>query len=582
MFGIDQTLLIRALNSTRQVYFPSYVGLRLIGDQLPSGENNFLQKLILRRLSAGDKWRFKRFELYKGSNTSSQGVKHVYRECLAPSPLTAIAESFVLSCLADNPAFAISPRVYSYRWPPSGRSGASYEFFGEGYKQRNTEIAAALSLPNHVAVVTDIKSFYPSARKECVELAFKSILEKSNAQFRSMGDAIQNFYSQLLIAGGNGIPVGLASGHVLGHLILRDVDNELTSKYGAKYFRYVDDLVVVCHEDQKDSVKKDIQRCVEQHGFLLNSDKTVFINGADWHHNILRSDVSDEDSFRSFSSDLTVYLALHPERADSLKTMFAEGGLSIPVGRLLALASYSRFRYFLERRKARSGLFHAIGLAFTTNEHFLQRALSLKNVYESSLSALVNEPAVLTPSLRRWQVQRARRVMNALFYLRSFSEWNTKRGMFDALPELVEQRALAEALDKGVVNSILPFYGHGPAAFAELWAEHGDGNATVRSPEIGFSTAELDGLITLRLHGLISADSTIANINGNDTRLLHVVNQTTSSARTAPDLSFEDEFESLRLGTSDQEISTLARTRYSLSEGTALGALSLLSSEYRS
>ncbi len=315
---------------------------------------------------------------------------------------------------------------------------------------------------------------------------------------------------------------------------------------------------------------------------MLNSDKTVFINGADWHHNVLRSDVSDDDSFRSFSSDLTVYLALHPERADSLKTMFSEGGLSIPVGRLLALASYSRFRYFLERRKARSGLFHAIGLAFTTNEHFLQRALSLKNVYESSLLALVNEPAVLTPSLRRWQVQRARRVMNALFYLRSFSEWNIKRGMFDTLPELVEQRALAEALDKGVVNSILPFYGHGPAAFAELWANHGDGNATVRSPETGFSTAELDGLITLRLHGLISADSTIANINENDTRLLNVVNQATSSARTTPDLSFEDEFESLRLGTSDQEISTLARTRYSLSEGTALGALSLLSSEYRS
>lgn len=256
MFGVDQTLLIRALNSTRQVYFPSYVGLRLIGDQLPSGENNYLQKLILRRLSAGDKWRFKRFELYKGSNTTSQGVKHVYRECLAPSPLTAIAESFVLSCLADNPVFAISPRVYSYRWPPSGRSGASYEFFGEGYKQRNTEIAAALSSPNHVAVVTDIKSFYPSARKERVELALQSILEKSNAQFRSMGDAIQDFYSQLLIAGGNGIPVGLASGHVLGHLILRDVDDELTSKYSAKYFRYVDDLVVVCHDEPERQCKK--------------------------------------------------------------------------------------------------------------------------------------------------------------------------------------------------------------------------------------------------------------------------------------------------------------------------------------
>jgi hypothetical protein len=582
MFGIDQTLLIRALNSTRQTYFPSYVGLRLIGDQLPPGENDYLQQLIQRRLSAGDAWRFKRFDLYKGSMPSRQGIEHMYRDCLAPSPLTAIAESLVLALLAANPVFSVSPRVYSYRWPPSGKSGSSYEFFAEGYRQRNTEIATALSTPNQVAVVTDIKSFYPSARKEQIESTLKYFLDKLDGQFRSGGDAILGFFSQLLVAGGNGIPIGPASSHVLGHLILLEVDRELTSKYGGSYFRYVDDMVVVCHEDEEGIVKRDIQHCIEQHGFSLNTDKTVVINGTEWHHNILRTDVSDEDSFRSFSSDLTVYFAFHPDRADSLKTIFAEGGLSIPVERLLALSSYSRFRYFLSRRKARFGFHHAIGLVFSTNENFLQRGLRLKSMYESSLSALVDEPAKASPNLRRWQVQRARRVMNSLFYLRRFSEWNIQDGTFDVLPELVEQRALAEALSTGVVNSILPFYGRGPAAFSELWAEHGHSDASLLPPETEFNRAELDGLITLRLYGTIPANSTQTLSDRKDARLLRVVNQSTSIARTTPDLSFEDEFESLRLGTSDQNISALARTRYALSEGTALEALSLLSSEYRS
>lgn len=341
-------------------------------------------------------------------------------------------------------------------------------------------------------------------------------------------------------------------------------------------------MVVVCHEDDESSVKRDIQRSIEQHGFSLNTDKTVVINGTSWHHNILRADVSDEDSFRVFSSDLTVYLAFHPGRADSLKRMLAEGGLSIPVGRLLALSSYSRFRYFLGRRKSRTGLSHTIGLVFSTNEHFLQRGLRLKTMYESSLSALADEPEEASPNLRRWQVQRARRVMNALFYLRSFSEWNTQRGTFDALPELIEQRALAEALTSGSVNPVLPFYGRGPAAFSELWAEHGHSRATVLPRETELTRAELDGLITLRLYGTIQADSLQAFSNREDARLLRVVNQTKSMARTTPDLSFEDEFESLRLGTSEQEISELARTRYALSEGTALEALSLMSSEYRS
>lgn len=582
MFGIDQTLLIRALNSTRQTYFPSYVGLRLIGDQLPPGENDYLQRLIHRRLAAGDAWRFKRFDLYKGSVQSNHGVEHVYRNCLAPSPLTAIAESLVLALLAANPAFAVSPRVYSYRWPRSNRSGASYDFFANGYKQRNIEIAAALARSNQVAVITDLKSFYPSVRNEQVASALKSRLDKSDQKNRSSGDAILEFYSQLLTAGGNGIPIGPASGHVLGHLVLQDADRELTQKYGGRYFRYVDDMVVVCHEDEAGAVKLDIQNCIEQHGFSLNTDKTVVINGAEWHRNLLRADVSDEDSFRSFSSDLTVYLAFHPDRADSLKKMLAEGGLSIPVGRLLALSSYSRFRYFLGRRKARFGLPHAFGLVLATNESFLERGLRLKNMYESSLSAILDEPAETSSNMRRWQIQRVRRVMNSLFYLRSFGEWDSQRGTFDTLPELVEQRALAGALSSGIVNPILPFYGRGAAAFSELWAEHGHGDAALLQGDSTLSGSELDGLITLRLYGTIAADSTQFLGNRNDARLLRVVNQVAPIARATPDLSFEDEFESLRLGSSDQEISKLARTRYALSEGTVLEALSLHSSEYRS
>ncbi len=574
MFGIDQTLLIRALNSTRQVYFPTYVGLRLIGNQLPPGENGYLQQLIHRRLGTGDAWRFKKFKLYKGSKASPQGNEHVYRDCLAPSPLTAIAESFLLALLAANPVFSVSDRVYSYRWPPSSRSGASYEFFGVGYRQRNTEIDAALNnAPNQVAVVTDIKSFYPSARKDQVESSLKSILDKSDKDFRTWGDSILAFYSQLLTSGGDGIPVGPASGHVVGHLVLQGVDSELSSKYGDKYFRYVDDIVVVCHADQAGRVKRDIQRCIEQHGFLLNTDKTLVINSTDWHHNILRADVSGNDSFRSFTSDLTIYLALHPARAESLRKMLIEGGLSVPIGRLLALSSYPRYRYFLSRK-----LIHSVGLAFSTNEDFLQRGLRLKGMYEEALLALLNEPPEELPNLRRWQTQRARRIINSLFYLRSFGEWETQ-GAFEVLPELVEQRALAQALKSGVVNPILPFYGRGPAAFSELWSEHGHQSATLIQPATSLNSAELDALITLRLYGTLPADS----MEGlTKPRLLTVVNQSTSSTRTEPDLSFEDEFESLRLGTSDQEVTELARTRYAYSEGTVLEALSLLSSEYRS
>lgn len=579
-FGADQTLLVRSLNSMRQNYFPTYIGLRLIGHRLPLEHNQYLTNLLERRLKSGDTWRFTKFELYKGSQYLDNGMQHVYRDCLAPSPLTALAESMVLGLLAESQSFSVPSRVYSYHWPASRHSGSSYKYFVEGYIKRNVEIADALNQPGYVAVVTDIKSFYPSAKRERLEQTLSGKLDSK--ELEPWRDSVKGFFSQLLDAGGQGIPIGPATGHVLGHLALGKFDNELESRYGKSYFRYVDDVVIACHSSEVDSVENYVKLSVERHGFSLNIEKTEVIDRSTWQSHVLRSDVNEDDSFRSYSSDLTVYLAFHPDRAEDLKKALKDNGLSIPVRRLLALSSYSRFRYFLERRRTRSGLSHAAGLFFASNQQFVERGLRIKRAHEDSLTIHLSAPVEQSPGTRRWQVQRIRRIVNALFYLRNFDEWKRSDSVFYAAPELVEQRALASALSSGSVNPILPFYGRGPSAFAELWAEHGTSQASLDSNGSGYNQAEIDSLVTLKLYGMLPSQ-TLSGIQGKgNMRLLAAMNQSTVSSRSQPDLSFEDELESLRLGVSDTKLAELAQTRYALSEGTALEALSLLSSEYRS
>jgi hypothetical protein len=379
MSAPDDTLLIRALNSTRQSYFPSYIGLRLIGDQLPENNFDYLKNLVSRRLIAGDQWRFKSFDLYKNSYQTSRGIKHEYRKCLASSPITAIAESFILSLFAKENAFAVADRVYSYRWPKSNRSGSSYAYFAEGYNLRNKDIAVQLSDSNSIAIVTDIKSFYPSVQKEQILRVLNSYIDSSSEHLKIWREAILGFYSQLIDTSETGIPIGPASGHVLGHLVLKGVDEELSGKFGKSYFRYVDDIVVVCSASDEDKVKQEIKDCIERNGFTLNADKTLVITGEEWRHNILRSDVDDLDNFRIFTSDLTVYLAYNPDKADSIKRMLSEAGLSVPINRLLSLSSYSRFRYFLSGIKSRHGISRSLGLAlFTKEDEFLNRAKELK------------------------------------------------------------------------------------------------------------------------------------------------------------------------------------------------------------
>lgn len=580
-FPSGQILLIRALNATRPTYFPSYLGLRLIGSQMPVDDIGYLQRMVTRRLRAADSWRYRPFKLYKGSICKQGESEHEYRDCLAPTPSTAIAEAVILALMASDSAFKVPDRVFSYRWPKTLFSGGSYEYFVEGYKQRNTEITAALT-EGKVAIVTDIKKFYPSVSAEQIKTVLKTRLTTDNSKLRGSAEEIMEFYSGLMNTGEQGIPIGPASGHVLGHLVLENVDKELTEKFGTNYFRYVDDIVVIANEADRRSVEKTVEASLWRYGFEPNADKTIALSRQSWERSVMRSDVISPDNFRAFTSDLTVYFAFHPDRSDELKAAFAANGLSIPVGKLLAISKYSRFRYFLRKRKAQAGMTHAVSILLSSNETFLLRALKLKHIYEESLVSLITEPHEKDPSLRRWQVQRIRRVVNILFYLRDFGEWTNKHYQLDEFPELIEQRALAKALSYGRVNSVLPFFGRGASAFSELWGEYGNGVAGFDEPKKGFTSAELESLITLQLYGTLNLSNVIVSEEIPQARMMGVAFYDCPKKRSIKDLSYEDELESLRLSVSNQKLSELARSRYSLTENTALDALSLMSSEYRS
>jgi hypothetical protein len=583
MFDTNQTLLIRALNSNRFTYFPTYLGLRLIGDQLPSDTKGYLEQLITRRLKSSDTWRFQNFKLYKGSAHTPEGITHEYRDCLAPSPITALAEAHILALMAGNPSFQLSDRVFSYQWPRSRFSGGSYAFFAEGWKRRNYDVAEALKRPDSIAIVTDIKKFYPSAKQEHIITALKNCFVGTNNNNHAEADVILGFFAQMLDVSKEGIPIGPASSHVLGNLVMGGVDRELTNIYGTNYFRYVDDIVIVCPSSEEAGVRKVLNACLDRHGFSPNEDKETALDSKSWENIHLQPDIDTEDNFRTFTSDLAIYLAFYPDQAEPLKVLFSKHGFSIPVTRLLALSSYSRFRSFLINWKSPSRLIQIFSILRKKNGDFLTRGIHLKTVYERILNELLKEPSNQEASLRRWQIQRSRRVINTLFYLRDFNEWNDMLWQFEAFPELVEQQALAESLSSGVVNSILPFYGSGPGAFSQLWSEYRKEEATFNWYGQSLVTAEIDSLMNLKLYGVLSTE--LPQLLGGESnisqvRMLGVVNQDCPNKRSKPDLSFEDEFESLRLGVSNSALSELARTRYSYSESTALEALMLLSSEY--
>lgn len=571
----NQTILVRAMNSTRPSYFPAYAGLRALAATLPKTQNDYLKRLIVRRLSAVEPWRWRRFPLYKGSTISEIGTTHEYRECLAPSPTTAAAEALVLAYLATHAEFATPDRAYSYRWPKSTRTGRTYEYFAVGYHERNMAIAAALNNDN-LAVVTDIRRFYPSVKRNVVEGELRARL--SRGQHDSPSDAIFGFFSGLFDAGQDGIPIGPASGHLLGHLALTAVDRELSARYGQAYFRYVDDIVVVCRKDDAIEVERHIHAVLNASEFQANPEKTQRLSKSEWVQIYTHPDTNSEDGFRAFANDVALWLTFHPESVSELKQKFIDARVAVPVSRLHALSKYPRYRYFLSSWKSGTALRHYASIWMTSTSDLVERAIKLKSTYENTLAQIIGEVELESPATRRWQLQRVRRIINALFYLRSFDEWTDSVGAFSRFPELLEQKALAESLSSGNVAPILPFYGRGPAAFAELWSEYGTGPLDIPD-HLVVTDAVREGLVTLSLFGILG-DSPNIGTDPRFDRLNQFASSSDSSTRKINDLSFDDEMISLRSALEPAELNALCKTRYSSLENSPLEALNLLVGHY--
>ena len=576
---VDELLLIRALNASRPLYFPTYAALRVLGQHSPKAGDGLLARATLRKLSSGDSWRYRTFQMYKGTHLSNGSDQHEYRSCLAPSPTTAIAEAVILAQLSADPLFATPPQVFSYRWPRHPRSGWSYEYFASGYKERNSAISSALrSDSGSVAVITDLKSFYPSVNPEALLVNFDGLLKKASERTRSVRDEILNFFQQLLKASPQGIPIGPSCGHLLGHIALRGVDRVLHEKFGGRYFRYVDDIILVVPRQSSLTALAVLKATVESEGLLLNEFKTATLDLHRWEGSVEAPDLQLDDSFTAFTSDLATYLAFHGDSAEELKKQFLAEGFSIPISRLLALSRYSRFRYFLRK----NGRFHAASIFLSGVKSFIARAQRLRAAYEEKLRSLMDAGNGSEPELQRWRLQRARRVVNVLFYLWTPDAWRSKMAVFDAFPELVEQRSLATSLSKGEVGPILPFYGRGPAAFAEIWTESASAPASFQLPIAGFSGPEIESLVTLSLTGAIQDIPAEITRQQRDSRLLRLGGNDASPSRLSADLSYEDEIESLMLRTRREEIATLVKSRYAIQESSVLDALALLGSEYRS
>src|SRR5947209_12346645 len=469
-----ETLAARALNTARLAHKPTYAGLRILL-QSASNDKAAFTSFLAHRCQTRSEWRYFGFQIVK---EAAKGKPPSFRNCVFGSPLTALAEAHVLSLMAQEPAFAVPQAAFSYRWPVERKAGRNFEYFIEGYDQRNRAVGRLLAQrPGSVAVVADVKSFYPSVRKELLHSAIEQRCRW--VKDPAIGTTIRQFATGLLEMHSpktSGLPIGPDLSHALGHVALASVDETLRARFGECYLRYVDDIIVVVPQAEMSSSLRAIRDALAVEGLALNEDKQDAVDGAAWQADAVFFDVAaSSPTFDSVLDEITHYLIRRPRAADELHARFRDAGFSLPIGRSRSLANSKRFRQHF-RRKA-GGFVHWLTSWFTSPETLLAQAEAVRRELTAEARRLAAEPTPAGPQRRRWYVQKRRSVLNRLLYLCPPTQYQMLRDLTPDVDEFAEYRLVLESLSSGDFTQALGYPGRVATALCQLWPEHHAGSS---------------------------------------------------------------------------------------------------------
>ena len=573
------TLAARSLNASRIVHKPTYAGLRLL---LRSAKHHpaALLRLINNRCQGRESWRYYSFQILKEVGNHKTPT---YRNCLTGSPLTTIAEAFVMGLMSTQPAFQPPSCAFSYLWPASTRSGRSFEYFYAGYARRNRRISELLAAaPDHVALVTDIKAFYPNVNKERLRLKITGRIR--GIPDKAVARPIEQFLDALLTLSSpkyDGIPIGPEIAHIFGHVALEDVDNAMQKSYGDRYLRYVDDIVIVCAASEVQSATDRLRDALTEEGLVLHDGKQDVVDGSVWQASTNATAPSSElDAFGLLIDEITLYLLRNPEDVESFRKTLAEHGFSLPIRRLGSLAKSRRYRSHKRRLfRHQRGLLAWAKSWFITEASIVERAKAAQKDMLGLAGRLAEVVAPTQPTQRKSYIQKRRYVFNRLLYLLAPDEYPNLLQLIPDSHDFIEVRLVADALASKNGSAVLQYPGRIVDTFCQLWSERYDTSQPFLDWPAVPSRAEAESVAHMALYFPVEPTDPFSNglvSQSPGSRILIDVCRGAKFDQTKIlPFSFLDEVELLYRASSPGDVRQLVASRFDEMEELGLEALLL-------
>lgn len=510
-----ELLAVRAVNQYRRRDVLAYLGLRYYFENKCALTDRWANEISSHLVHTKNQPIYYRSYHFK----ETEGEKAIHRNIYIPGPNEAFAEAMLLNECSFHQAFNSLDCVYSYRFPEIRSKEGIFRSYFPGYQSRHQSIASyCKTLTNAKVLYTDIKKFYPTIKKELAQQAWADACDSANLdlRFRELGERLIADHNSTALATneGAGILTGPMFSHLVANLVLKKVDKEMVEKMDERYWRYVDDMVLVGSDDEIKEGREHLSNVLGDLGFKLHEEgKDFTVDAGTWLAGANDFDDSSGKAWIRLIANIKYFLIANPEKREELADVFLDNQVNIPLldySQAVTESTYlERFSDFLRHRWA------ARNIRGLTIRKLLNDALIARKIYQDGIEPLLDKTSDVIGYERKRLIPKLRFYAGRLIYLAPIDALSSLISGLFSYSELRLQVEVMNAIQSRDVSSLLKFGSNAAQAASQVLRI---GKESVKCSLDMLSDVELQGLAILRLNGIQVdiADNNLYNKSIND------------------------------------------------------------------
>jgi hypothetical protein len=433
----------------------------------------------------------------------TQNGKVEHRQIILPGANEALAEAALLEECTNFPQLFNNPDcVFSYELSSGDDRGGIFKPYFGGLKKRHQAIAEACDANrNGVVRHTDIKRFYPSIKVELALDVWQRMADSGNihVRYRQLGEKLIDEHGKF--KNKKSILTGPMFSHFLGNLILRKLDEECSKSLPARYFRYVDDIILVGDAGAVNYSLKLIRNRLDELGFKLHeesSPKSIEVSTNEWLKGRYDfHDVRQKISWTTLIGDLKRFLLCNLNERRNLCEAFRNEGFRIPVrdytgavyecSYLEKLSNLAKQLWFRKKSQA------------VTIQTLISQAKYLRVKYELEFKKMIDGTDNLDNFNRKRRIPKLRYNAGRMIYLATDETLALLSKMANELPELHFHATVMNAVANGNIDQLLSFGTNAAQAAAQPMKA---ANKQATTTLLKLSEAEEQALAVFFLNGV--------------------------------------------------------------------------------